>query len=138
MKYIHRKQSLIITGGSAAEFQDNLNGALSDIARKGYKHDIQFNMSMGLCAYILYEERYSVAETVADEYELKGITYRCFECPMFRPSDDKRVKYTTCANGVHRTCHNDPCCDWLYEQLEKGAIKLNGEKGTSEEDFEQV
>ena len=138
MKYINRKQSLIVTGNTATEFQEKLNTALAEIAEKGYKHDIQFNMAMGLCAYILYEERREVAETIADEYELKGMTFKCYECPMFRPSEDKRVRYTTCAHGVHRTAHNDLCCDWFYEQLEGGALKLNEEGSTTEKDFRSV
>ena len=66
MKYIKRKQSLIITGNTAQDFQDRLNSALGDLATKGYRHELQFNMNMGLCAYILYEESMEIAESVAD------------------------------------------------------------------------
>ncbi len=138
MKYINRKQSLIITGSTASDFQDKLNEALAEIAEKGYKHDIQFNMSYGLCAYILYEERKEVPESIADEYELKGMTFKCYECPMFRPSEDKRVKYTTCGHGVRKVGHSDPCCDWFYEQLEGGALELNEEGCTTKKDFGSV
>lgn len=135
MKYINRKQSLIITGSTAGEFQEKLNTALADLAAKGYRHELQFNMSMGLCAYILYEESMEIPESVADEYELKGETYRCYECPMFRPSDDRRVKYTTCGKGKRHISHCSPCCDWFYEELERGAISLNEEGCTTETDF---
>ena len=135
MKYINRKQSLIITGNTAEEFQSTLNSALAEIADKGYKHDIQFNMAMGLCAYILYEERYEQPENIADEYELRGETYKCYECPMFRPSEDRRVKYTTCGHGERHIYYNCPCCNWFYEQLEGGALTLNEEGGTTKEDF---
>ena len=135
MKYLTKKQCLIITGNSAQEFQDKLNTALNDLAAKGCKHDLQFNMAYGLCAYIIYEEFCEIAETIADEYELRGETHRCSECPCFRPSADGRVKYTPCAKGVHRTSDDRPCCDWFYEQLEGGAIQLNEEGSTTEKDI---
>lgn len=138
MKYINRKQSLIITGNTAQDFQERLNSALGDLAAKGYKHELQFNMAMGLCAYILYEEHMEIAESIADEYELKGETYKCYECPMFRPSEDRRVKYTTCGNGNRHIYHNCPCCDWFYEMLEEGAIRLNEEGRTTETDINPI
>lgn len=138
MKYVKRKQSLIITGNTAEDFQEKLNTALEDLADKGYKHDLQFNMAYGLCAYIIYDEVYQKAESIADEYELKGETYKCYECPMFRPSADRRVKYTTCGRGQRHIQHGSPCCDWFYEAMEGGAITLNEEGCTTKEDIEQV
>lgn len=132
MKYVNRKQTLIITGSTAGEFQTNLNNALDDLARKGKKHDLQFNMAYGLCAYIIYEERFEEAESLADEYELKGETYKCYECPFYRPSNDKRVKYTTCAHGERHTYHSMDCCEWFYEELEKGGIELGEETAPKE------
>jgi hypothetical protein len=131
MKYINRKQTLIVTGNTAPEFQQNLNDALNDLARKGFKHELQFNMAYGLCAYIIYEERFEEAETLADQYELKGETYKCYECPMYNPSTDRRVKYTTCKKGERHIYHSCPACDWFYEELEKGGIRLNGEEETA-------
>ena len=136
MKYVKRKQSLIITGNTALDFQDKLNKALDDLAEKGYKHELQFNMAFGLCAYIIYDEFYEKAESIADEYELKGETYKCYECPMYKSSEDRRVKYTTCKRGIRHTYHEKSCCDWFYEELERGAIKLNEEGSTTEKDIE--
>lgn len=34
------------------------------------------------------------------------------------------LKQTTCAHGTPRCAANDYACDWFYEQLEKGGIKL--------------
>lgn len=135
MKWVNRTQSIIITGNTAGEFQDRLNKSLDELARKGYKHELQFNMSYGLCAYIIYEERYEEAETIADEYELRGERYKCYECLMYRPSEDKRVKYTTCGKGCRHTYHEMPCCDWFYETLERGGLVLNEEETTAEKDI---
>lgn len=134
MKYINRKQTLIITGNTAQEFQTKLNEALADLAARKCKHDIQFNMAYGLCAYTIYDEFLEMAETIKDEYEQNGDTYKCYECPMFRPSDDRRVRYTTCARGVRKTYHCGDCCEWFYEALERGEIKLNEEECSKEKD----
>ena len=138
MKVIRKKQSLIVTGNTAEDFQSKLNSALDEVAAKGYQHDLQFNMSYGLCAYIVYEKTTAVAENIVDEYELKGEAYKCYECPMFRPSNDRRVKYTTCGRGERHISHCTPCCEWFYEALERGEIDLNEESGTAEEDTGKV
>lgn len=126
MKYVNRKQSLIITGSTPIEFQDRLNEALNTVAEKGCKYDLTFNNNMGFCAYLLWDERIEVAETLADEYELKGIKFMCQDCPMFRPSDDRRVKYTTCDHGERMCYHSQDACGWFYEQLEARAITVVG------------
>ena len=127
MKYVTLKQPKIITASTAQEFQDKLNSALTEVAMAGYKYDLQFNNNLGLCAFLVYEERKEIAETVADVYEQKGEVFRCSECTMYRPSPDKRVKYTTCAHGVRRCTANDSACDWFYEELERGECVLRNE-----------
>lgn len=122
MKIAIRKQTVIVQGNSAEDFQDRLNKALSHIAERGVKYELQFNMQLGFCAFVVYEEKIQVAETLADEYELAGEEYRCSECPMYVLSGDKRVKYTTCKHGVRRCTANDYACDWFYEALEKGEV----------------
>ncbi len=122
MKYIHRKQSRIITGSTADEFQTKLNEALNEVATAGYKHEIQFNMALGFCAFIVFEETRQVPETLAEEYELRGDEYRCSECPMFVLSPDKRVKYTTCKRGCRKISANAWACDWFYKALEDGEV----------------
>lgn len=123
MRHITRKQTRIIQGSTAEGFQDELNKALAEIAGKGYKHELQFNNNAGLCAYIIYDERVAVSESLADEYELRGEEFRCYECPMYVLSEDKRIKFTTCKHGCRRVAANDFACEWFYQELEKGGIK---------------
>ena len=125
MKVTTMKQAKIIQAATAGGFQDELNEALREIAERGCKYELRFNDNAGLCAYIVYEERVQVAECLADEYEMRGEEYRCSECPLFRPSADKRVRYTTCGHGVRRCEANDHACDYFYEQMEKGGIVPN-------------
>lgn len=124
MKYTCLKQTEVVTGSTAEDFQIKLNRALEEIAKTSSKYELQFNMQMGFCAYIVYDVRREYPETIADEYELKGIKYSCSDCPMFRPSEDRRIKYTTCVHGTHRCAANDDACDWFYEELDKGGIKF--------------
>lgn len=124
MRYTSLKQTKIVTAATADDFEMRLNEALEEVAKTSQNYELSFNTSMGFCAYIVYDLRREYPETIADEYELKGIQYACSECPMFRPSGDKRIKYTTCAHGTPRCAANDYACDWFYEQLEKGGIKL--------------
>lgn len=135
MNYARGHQSLIIQGNTAEDFQEKLNKALEEVAMKGYKHELTFNMNAGFCAYIVYDVTYTKAESLADEYELRGETFRCYECPMFRPSADRRVKYTTCGRGVHKCSANDNACEWFYEAMERGEIVPNEEGRTAEEDI---
>lgn len=125
MKYMTLKQARIIQSATAGGFENELNAALREVAEKGARYELQFNNNAGLCAYIVYEQSVQVPETLADEYELRGEEYRCSECPLFKPSDDKRVKYTTCGHGVRRCEANHYACEYFYEQLEKGGIVPN-------------
>lgn len=125
MKYMTLKQTKIIQGATAMEFQAELNAALMDVAKMGCKHELIFNNNAGLCAYVVYDEWKQIPETLKDEYELKGEEFRCCECPMYKASEDKRIKYTTCKHGVRRCTANDYACDWFYKELERGGIVPN-------------
>lgn len=122
MKYIGRKQSRIVTGSTAVEFQNNLNEALNEIALSGAKAEVQFNMSLGFCAFVLFEETKQVPESLAEQYEVSGDEYHCSECPMFVLSEDKRVKYTTCKRGCRKIGAEHWACEWFYEALERGEV----------------
>ncbi len=122
MKHFNRKQTIIVQGNSAEDFQTKLNEALNQVAEGGRKYDLQFNMQLGFCAFVVYEESIEIPETTADRYELNGEEYRCSECPMYRPSTDKRVKYTVCGHGCRRRSANDYACDWFYEAMERGEV----------------
>ena len=134
MRYATLKQTKIIQGSTADEFQDRLNKALEEVAQNTSKYELLFNNNAGLCAYVVYEVRKEYAETIADEYELKGMKFHCSDCPMYVLAKDKRVLYTTCKRGVRGCKANGDACDWLYEELEKGGIELNEEPRAEESD----
>lgn len=64
-----------------------------------------------------------VPETRLEEFEEKHGTHRCWECPCLDQDTDKRRKSYPCLRGgEHRT--DSPCCEWFYEQVEAGKIKV--------------
>lgn len=138
MRYATLKQTKIIQGSTADEFQDRLNAALEEVAKDTSKYELLFNNNAGLCAYVVYEVRRQYAETIADEYELKGIKFHCGDCPMYVLAKDKRIVYTTCKHGVRGCKQAGDACDWFYEELEKGGIQLNEEPGIEESDPREV
>lgn len=74
-------------------------------------------------AIIKYKVEEKEPETKADEYKLKGIEYVCGDCPYFQLNHDRRIKYSICGEG-NKVSYCDKACDYLYEQIETGAIEL--------------
>lgn len=116
------KKFKAVTASDAFNFQTKLNAALDELNKKGISYDLQFNNTMGFCAYIVYEEIIEVCETVRDEYEEVGELHTCIECPFFvRPTDGRR-KYTRCPKTNKLTAGTGRCCEVFYELLDAGKI----------------
>lgn len=133
MKYLTKQQIRVITGTSAEDFQERFNGLMSELSEKRIKPEVQFNMAMGFCAYVTYTENVTIAENLAEEYELKGEVHFCSECPFFNPPEDKRIKNCPCAyKGTYRetgrpmkTSANEKVCDYFYLHHEEKAGDLS-------------
>lgn len=70
-----------------------------------------------------YTVQMRVPETRLEELEQKHGSHRCWECPCLDQDTDKRRKSYPCLRGgEHRT--DTPCCEWFYEQVEAGKIKV--------------
>ena len=118
-----RKQIRVIEAETAKGFETAFNEALAELAK--WRPDVTLNMQRGThCAYIMYTETVTIPEDIRDEYELKGIRYICGDCPWFRPSPDRRIKYTTCDRGEYRTTYNTAACLALYKAVDNGEVKL--------------
>lgn len=128
MRFMTCKKVAVAYGDTPKEFEANINSVLANLAEKHLHYEINFNTNEGHCAYIVYEEQTAIAETVADEYELKGETYLCKDCPYFKAPADKRRKNVHCELG--KFCSADlGACDEFYEKLSKGQLYV------MEEDF---
>ena len=75
MKTIYTPKVRVVTASSGEEFETKLNAVLEELAEKGRKQELTFNLAAGHCAYIRYEETHMVPETIQDEYELRGECY---------------------------------------------------------------
>ena len=105
------------------EFDDLLEKILEEIQDHHPETTRFFDASIGHCAYIKWEEVHRIPEDAADRAQLKGIEYRCIECPYFVISQDKRVKHSECEKG-RSTRADARACAKLYEMIEEGKVEL--------------
>lgn len=119
MKVITRKRIRTVQAKSAAEFDDMFNKISDEMTTTA-----ELKWDGELCVHFIYDEETRIAENVKDEFELRGETYTCCECPHFEKSDDKRVKNHGCRYskyGAVREC--EPACEIFYRELINGMIK---------------
>lgn len=112
----------VVCGATGGEFQENLNQTMADLAADSEVRTIsyEFNKNEGHCCYISYERFKMIPETLTEKYELKGNRYFCFNCPYFKPTEDKRIKYSFCEVADCRCHAKAPACDEFYKLLEGG------------------
>lgn len=118
MKEIKSKQTKIICGNTAEDFEMKLNKALAELAETGASNEITFNTQMGYVAYIVYSSNKLVAECKSEEYSLAGESFRCGDCKYLPRPSDKRLKNVYCEHFDHRLRSKDSCaCEEFYEAL---------------------
>lgn len=123
MKISYFPRIRVVTASGGDEFEKKLNATLEDLARRGKKVEITFNLTVGHCAYVKFDEIHKTPETIADEYELRGERYTCRECPHYVPSMDGRTKYSRCTIMDERTTAKSDACEWFYKRLAKGELR---------------
>lgn len=128
MIYHGGKRTKIIAASTAEEFEKRLNAELSHLDASRVKYELQFNHTMGFCAYIVYENTVQIPETIQDEFELVGERHTCRDCPYWVHPTKGNVKYTRCeiTPGIHGA--TSPCCERFYEMLYNGEIELGKEE----------
>lgn len=117
MKNITIPQVRPITGTTPEEAAMLFNEAIVELApmRPQWTRE-------GDTYYITYTIEYNEAETLAEEYELKGECHKCEECP-FCVRDlnrfgqpDARKKWATCVKRGERTSLKASVCDDYYRE----------------------
>ena len=118
------KRTTIIVATTAEEFQDKLNKALAKLDAQRTKYTLEFNHSLGFCAYIVSEHQTLIPENVEDEFELIGVRHKCGECPHWVHPTKGNVKYTRCpvVGGIHGK--DSRCCEQFYQELLDGDIVI--------------
>ena len=126
MKCKSIQQFAIVRSDSASAFEGELNARIMELSDKN--PIVKFD---GLTAYISYTETVRIPENISDEYELKGVSLRCEDCPMFDPirkedgTEDRRVRYGNCELAKYgRTTKDSPACDQLFTMIENGRVGL--------------
>ena len=129
MKNSVYEQFAIVKEDSAALFTAKLNEQI--YALREYDPVVSFSDADPLCAYIKYVARISVPESISEEYETRGVSFICAQCPFFKPatkddgSEDKRCKWGNCEHAeLGRTFKTSSACDKLYELIKEGDVKL--------------
>ena len=119
MKVITRKRIRTVQAKSAAEFDDMFNKISDEMTTTA-----ELKWDGELCVHFIYDEETKIAETVKDEYELRGETYTCSECPYFEKSEDRRVKYHGCRYAKYGSVQaGESACEIFYRELMNGNIK---------------
>lgn len=123
MKRNKIRQVIAIESTDASDFAARYNEAMrehhGDIVEE--KTTVSDGVFAALLFYTFTEE---VVETVRDEYELAGITYKCKHCPFPEDPKDGRVKRMYCRYSEFGETHKyDPACEVFYRALKQGEIK---------------
>ena len=127
MKIIKRQQTKIVHANTAEDFEERLNHYLADLSDRRLKYELNFNNSLGFCAYILYTEVTEYPETLAEEFEMRGERHHCTECIYCRIPDDRRFKNFHCSRTGGLVSKASPCCEEFYESLLHGDSFLREE-----------
>ena len=126
MKCKSVQQFAIVRSDSAPDFEEMLNARLMELS--DYRPEVKFD---GMTAYISYRVSIYEAETESDEYELKGIQFKCRDCPMLEPickadgTEDKRLKYGECQFADMGGAYKDSAaCEMLFKMIRDGRVGL--------------
>lgn len=120
------KQIRVISCHDPTEFQREFNEAQKELAAK--HPEVEFNMSLGHCAYMIYNETVSTPETAEDEFYQMGISYKCRNCPKFnwpltQNGSINHIKKEGDCFLKSYTRRDSPACEYLYKNVLTGDIK---------------
>lgn len=120
------QQFAIVRADTATDFEEQLNARIMELS--SYHPEVKFD---GLTAYISYKMTTYVPETEAEANQLKGIDFRCVDCPMFdeirneRGEPDRRYRYGNCEVAERgRTYKDSQACSYLFELIRSGRVEL--------------
>lgn len=117
MKYVRHYEQKTIKANDPEEFDILMNMVYREAAKSGKEPEIHFFDSMGFCASVKYYISVNLPETIAEEYELKGLGEKCCACPYFSKLQDKRFKSSLCTCLNRRVYIDSPACDIFYKEF---------------------
>lgn len=78
--------------------------------------------STGMCVHFHYTEPVYVPESVKEEYELKGCSYHCKDCPYFIKGKNGKYKSAGCMYEPDAVDYTE-ACEKFYREMATGKIK---------------
>lgn len=119
MKFVRQYVQETITEKTPEKFDVRMNAVFTKAGRAGKEPDVHYHERDGYSATVRYWIQTEIAETIAEEFELKGLGKKCFECPLYKLPDDKRIRYSYCDHSPTKISANDNACDYYYETYER-------------------
>ena len=117
MKYVRHFVQKTIKTDDPDEFDALVNGVYIEAAKGGKEPEIHFFDAKGFCASIKYFISLTLPESLAEEYEMRGLGEVCDACPYFTPITDKRCKRTICKKTEKTTWTGASACDIYYKEF---------------------
>ena len=128
MRIKRLQQFRIIEADDAATFQSELNKALAELA--DLDPEIDTDVRAGFRAFIRYEKSEDIPETLAEQFNVRGISYKCKDCPecsfiRTRTGEiDARQSRGICPHTEYGHCFLDAeACELFYSKLIEEGIK---------------
>ncbi len=116
MKTIVNKRVMVVKESNAEAFESALNRCFSRFIEEGVSdYDLRFNDSLGLCAYIVYDEVRHIPETLQEVARAEGRERQCADCVHFVRSDDARRKYHICGYDSGHVREDKAACNSFYK-----------------------
>ena len=122
MKCLKKDRIAIVEAPNAALFEAELNRRLDELEEYSPRLEIEHHQPH--TAYIFYTLKKYIPETIADEFHLKGINYKCSDCGYCKPilnkdgSVNQNSKYATCSKAERKRIAIDfDACDTFYFEL---------------------
>lgn len=122
MKFKRTPRIKAIQAKDAKDFESQFNEFIEQNGDvKDYKADVSDGQFFAIIHYV--EETY-IAESIAEEYELRGESFRCRDCPECVPPMKGNTKRCDCRYAeLGYTRLESPACEWFYRQLSQGKLK---------------
>ena len=120
MKEITKFKSRSVKATSCEEFDRKFNEASDELSE-----DVELVWDASpMCVHFVYKQKELIPETIADEFELKGIRYYCKDCPNMLRGKNKREKSHGCKYAEFGTVTDfTPACDYFLRELKTGRLE---------------
>lgn len=115
MKIKRYQRIEVVSESSASIFQDKLNELYLKLEGVKFEQTL-YNNQNGFTAYVVFEEIEQIAETLEDEYEIKGIKFTCADCPYFEEEGRFDGRCDFCRGRLRRT---DKVCNAFWQYMEE-------------------